>query len=84
MTAPIEYIRPPARTSASAVISSFSSCEIAASATQPSESPITAESHFGVSSQKSFSRIAASAPTQTIDRTGIAQPVERTSRPNGV
>jgi hypothetical protein len=39
---------------------------------------------LGARTQKSFSRIAASAPPQTTDRTGTAQAVDITTTATGV
>ena len=60
------------------------SCENAAALTHPSATPIAAESHFGARNQKSFNSVAPTAPTQTIVKTGVAQPSDMTSNPNGV
>ena len=59
-------------------------CEIATAPTHPRARPMAAESHLGARTQRSLSRIAAIAPTQTTERTGTAQPFDITSNPKGV
>ena len=53
---------PPSEHSVKPAAPIFASCVTAATPTQPSARPITAESTFGASTQNSFSRIAVAAP----------------------
>src|SRR5439155_21881920 len=75
---------PPRRYSTRPGTGSLRSWENAAALTQPSATPIAAESHFGARNQKSFNSVAPTAPVQTIVITGTAQSSDITSNLNGV
>src|SRR3954471_9780136 len=85
MTAPAVYARPPApRRMTGAIPSLWAISGIAATPTQPSATPMTADSHFGALTQQNFEIVATAAPDHTIERTVTRHAPSRLIRPTGV